>query len=147
MPEELNPYAPPKADIEQALTSPSQRIGWKVYAYIVVVLQILGIFSHLRRGNLAEMLDDCVTIVGLMALFGYAYRRPIWKRRIWMLWAVLFPVSNGMIGLWVYPRAEIAGPIRYFITLIAFSPQYLAVIRYAYTSREVWKGAVERDAG
>jgi len=42
----------------------------------------------------------------MVGLLGYAFRKRIGGQRIWMLWAVLFPVSNAIIGLWVYPHAR-----------------------------------------
>jgi hypothetical protein len=124
MTEVPNPYAAPKSDVGLFPASPSRRAGWKVYALAVAALQILGFFFDLRKIHVAEILDDLVTIVGMVGLFGYAFRRPIGRRRIWMLWAVLFPVSNAMIGVWVYPHTGTGGHIGYFLAMLLFAPQY-----------------------
>jgi hypothetical protein len=55
----------------------SRRGGWKVYALAIAVLQIFGFFIDLRKINVAEVLDDLVTIVGMVGLLGYAFHRHI----------------------------------------------------------------------
>jgi hypothetical protein len=146
--EESNPYSAPKSDIGLVEASPSRRIGWKAYAYGMAVIQIVGFFLDLKKIYPEEILDDLVTTIGMIGLFGYAYRRPFWRRKIWMLWAVLFPVSNVVVGVW--GGAGHNGPyarIGNFGAMLFLSPQYLAVIRYAYRSRELWRRHSGRDAG
>lgn len=147
MTEAPNPYAAPKSDIGSIPASTSSRVGWRMYALAIAVLQIIGFLFDLRKINVAEVLDDLVTIVGMVGLLGYAFRRHIWGRRIWMLWAVLFPVSNAMIGLWVYPHTGTGGHIGYFAAMLLFLPQYLAVFHYGYRSPEIWRGAAGSGAG
>jgi hypothetical protein len=55
-----------------------------------------------------------------------------------MLWAVLFPVSNAMIGFWVYPHIGTGGHTEYLAAMLLFFPQYLAVFRYGYRSPDIW---------
>ena len=142
-----NPYTAPKSDLAPHPSNTSRRVGWKVYALAIAVLQVIGFLFDLRKINIAEVLDDLVTIVGMVGLIGYAFRRHIGGRRIWMLWAVLFPVSNAMIGLWVYPHTGTGGHVGYFTAMLLFFPQYLAVYRYAYRSPEIWRGAAASGAG
>jgi hypothetical protein len=146
MTEAPNPYAAPKSDIELIPASPSRRVGWRVYALAIAGLQIIGFMVDLRKINLAEVLDDLVTMVGMVGLLGYAFRRHIGGRRIWMLWAVLFPVSNAVIGLWIYPHTGTGGHLGYFAAMLLFFPQYLAVFRYGYRSPEIWRGAAGSGA-
>jgi hypothetical protein len=146
MTEAPNPYAAPKSDIELIPASPSRRVGWRVYALAIAGLQIIGFMVDLRKINLAEVLDDLVTMVGMIGLLGYAFRRRIGGRRIWMLWAVLFPVSNAVIGLWIYPHTGTGGHLGYFVAMLLFFPQYLAVFRYGYRSPEIWRGAAGSGA-
>jgi hypothetical protein len=140
MTEAPNPFAPPTSDIDLDSQAPSRRIGWKVYATAVAVVQIIGFFLDLRKINVAEILDDLVTIVGMVGLLGYAYRRAFWRRQVWMLWAVLFPVSNAVIGVWVYPHTGSGDYLGYFAAMLLFFPQYTAVVLYAYRSPDIWHG-------
>jgi hypothetical protein len=111
-------------------------------------IQIVGFFFDLKKIYPEEILDDLVTAIGMIGLFGYAYRRPLWRRRIWMFWAVLFPVSNIVVGVW--GGAGHNGPYAHgghFGATLFLSPQYLGVIRYAYRSTVLWSQHAARDAG
>jgi hypothetical protein len=145
MTEAPNPYAAPKSDLGPIPGSTSRRVGWKVYALAIAVLQLIGFWFDLQKINVAEVLDDLVTMVGMVGLLGYAFRWHIGGRRIWMLWAILLPVSNAAIGLWVYPHTGTGSRIGYFAAMLLFFPQYLAVFRYGYRSSEIWREATGSD--
>ena len=135
----LDPYAAPRSDSAPDPTSPSLRTGWKVYAVVVAVVQMVGLFFAWPKIGVTEGLDYAVTAVGTIGLFGYAYRRPLMGRQIWMLWGVLFPVWDVVMGAWVYPRKTGTGiQMEYFLAMLLFLPQYIALIRYGYSSRELW---------
>ena len=145
MPGEPNPYEAPRADIGLGTDALPRRTGWKLYAWAVVVIQLVGLGFDLQRITVTAVLDDFVTVVAMLGLLGYAYRRAFWGQQIWMLWAVLFPMSNAAIGMWVYPQQNGTGArIGYFVAMLLLSPQYWAVIRYAYRSPEVWYKAAGR---
>ncbi len=113
-----------------------------MYAYGLVLLQITGLLFSLRKIDVAELVDYAVTIVGMIGLFGYAYRRTLWRRRIWMAWSAFLPAWDVVFGLWVYPRQNGTGiRIGYFVGMLLILPNYLALIRYAYGSRDLWSEA------
>jgi hypothetical protein len=106
----------------------------------VAAIQVVGFFFDLQKLNVAEVLDDVVTAVAMIGLLGFAYRRAFGGRRIWKVWAVLFPLSNAAIGVWVYPKQNSTGAwVGYFVAMLLLSPQYWAVIRYAYRSDALWR--------
>ncbi len=54
--------------------------------------------------------------------------------------SVLIPLWDVVMGVWIYPRQSGSGvEIAYFLAMLLFVPQYLALVRYAYTSRELWQ--------
>lgn len=137
MPQSDNPYVPPKSDIRSGASRP---IGWKIYACAVAAVQLLGFIVDLHKVNLVELLDDGITAVAMVGLIGYAFRRRFLRRRFWMAWAILFPLSNAAVGMWIYPRQNTGTRMGYFAAMLLFLPQYWAVLRYAYRSRESWQG-------
>jgi hypothetical protein len=142
MTEELNPYEAPRSDTAPVPSSRPRRTGWKLYAYALALLQIGGLAFTLPKLRVAEGLDYAVTAVGMIGLFGYVYRRPLWSRRIWMLWGALYPVWDVVMASWIYPRQNGTGVrTEYFAVLLLALPLYLALIRYAYRSRELWFAA------
>jgi len=139
MPEDPNPYQAPRSDAEQFPSSGSGRTGWKVYACGVGVIQIVGLFFALPKSGITEGLDYAVTAVGMLGLFGYAFRRRCLRRRIWTFWCVFFPLWDGVMGAWVYPKQTGTDFQKgYFLAMLLFLPQYLALIRYAFSSGELW---------
>lgn len=106
----------------------------------MATVQVVGLVLDLRKLHVAEVLDDVVTVVGMVALLGYAFGRAVGKRRFWMISAVLFPLSNAAVGVWVYPRNATGTRIDYFAAMLLFLPQYLGVALYAYRSHALWEG-------
>ena len=144
--EGMNPYAAPRVDTNPVPVSPSGRTGWKVYTYGLATLHVVGLFFTPPRIHLSHALDAIVTLVGMLGLFGFAYRRYFLGRRIWMIWSLLLPLWDVMMGAWVYPRQAATAvegvQLVYCFVLLFCLPQYLALIRYAFLSREFWhKGA------
>jgi len=140
MTEPRDPYTAAQPKIGPTTGSTSGRVGWKVYGLGVVIFQIIGLVYDLRTPQLMEVMDDLVTMVGMVGLLGYVFQKRVGWRSLWRLWAVLFPVSNALIGLWVYPRVGTGGYLGYFAAMLLFFPQYLAVFRYGYRSPEIWRG-------
>jgi hypothetical protein len=151
MPEPPNPYQAPRAELGPERAPPSPRTAWKAYAYAIVALQLLGLYSGLAEIDGVQALDFAVTGVGVVGLFGFAYRRPILERWFWKPWSVLNPAWDIAMGLWVYPRQErepVPGAmLAYFLFMLLIVPQYVALVRYGYFSPEVWRKRAEKDAG
>jgi hypothetical protein len=148
MTEEMNPYKAPRFDTVGVPSSPSRRTGLKLYAYVLALLQTGGLVFTLPKLSVAEVFDYAVTAVGMVGLFGYVYRRPLWDRRIWMLWGALLPVWDVVMAGWIYPRLD-GTEVRtdYLLVLLLALPLYVALIHYAYRSRELWSVRAGQSAG
>jgi hypothetical protein len=144
MSEALNPYQSPRTNGQPDGRS-TRRLTWKVYAVAVSAVQVTGFVLELPRMNLTEALDYVVTLVGTIGLFGFAFRRRLLRRPVWKLWAVLLPLWDTVMGIWVYP-AQGSGRVQegYFIAMLLFVPQYLALLRYGYSSYEIWESSSDR---
>jgi len=141
MPNEPNPYAAPTADTNPA-EQPSKRTGWKLYALAVLVLQPVGLITGLSKIDTMTAIAFGMTAIGVLGLLGFAFRRRLLTRGIWMAWSILLPLWDTMMGIWVYPR-QAAQPqpgwtTAYFMAMALFLPEYLALIWYAYRSPEIW---------
>src|SRR6476620_6212713 len=126
MPEGFNPYAAPRADLDP-VPAQSKRIGWKIYAWTLAVVLSGSLVFTVPAIRIADVFDYAVSVVGVVGLFGFAYRRPLLRRQVWALWSLLLPVWDVAMGVWVYPRSPgTSGRVGYFVVLIAFIPEYLA---------------------
>ena len=151
MPEEPNPYAAPSADTN-LIGPPSKRTAWKAYALAVLVLQVIGLVAGLPKMDSVDAVDFGMTAVGVVGLFGFAFRRRLLTRGIWMAWSIVLPLWDAAMGLWIYPsqaaQDKPGWTTAYFMAMVLFLPEYLALIWYAYRSHEIWsRGPVRPDTG
>ena len=148
---EPNPHKAPDSDTNAGKIPPGRRTGWKAYAYAVLALQLFGLYYALPQLDGVRALDYAVTVVGMVGLFAFAYRRPILERWFWRPWSLLNPAWDFVMGAWVYPKQEPhfarESVLVYFALMLLFVPEYVALIRYGYFSPDVWAKTAEKDTG
>ena len=142
MPDTPNPYSAPRSDLGPGSKPPSRRTVWKIYAYAILALQVVGLYFGLFKIDLTRALDYGATLMGMVGLLGYAYRRPFLRRWFWKSWSILLPLWDTLMGAVVYPsqepRSEPGLVLGYFVLMLLFVPEYVALVRYAYRSPEIW---------
>lgn len=138
MPDHTNPYEAPRTR-EQPSRPESRRFVWKVYAFAAAAVQAVAMVLEFPRLTATDGVDYVITLVGTVGLFGFAYRRRMLWLPLWKVWSVLFPLWDLLMGAWIYPRQN-GGVIQsgYFVAMLLFLPEYLALLRYAYGSPELW---------
>jgi hypothetical protein len=153
MPEELNPFAAPRTDLSAPEpASRPRRTGWKIYAAFVAILNLVGIVANLSDGFLKvrpeAIVDSLVSIVGTIGLFGYAYHRAIFRRRLWTIWIVVFPLFDVVMRAVVYTRQNgHVSRTSLVLGMMMVLPHYQALFRYAHRSPELWDEGERRRAG
>jgi hypothetical protein len=140
-----NPYAAPGSNTSVDVTAPSSRTVWKIYALALVTLQVVGLVMGPPKMDATRALDYCMSVFGIVGLFGYAYRRRVLTRKFWMLWGIFLPLWDLMMGVWVYPSQQ-SGPQRetvaaYLVLMVFVIPDYVALLRYGYRSPDIWSQA------
>ena len=66
-----NPYLAPESDLEPVDRAPRKMLGWKIYFWILLLLQCLFIFSNLYEVESIgwqELVDCFIYILGVIAL-------------------------------------------------------------------------------
>lgn len=147
-----NPYAPPTAELGDPGESRSRRLGWKAY---FVVMLLLYPASYLVTGvgwmQLADFVDVAISMIALVGLFGFAYRRRIAARRFWRVWlpleivwdlSLLFLLIPAGIAYSI-PDAAPASSSNWeeFSGFLFLIPLYIALYLYANRSPELWEKA------
>ena len=142
MTERPNPYEAPRSDLGPGKAQPSRRTAWRIYAYAILALQGVGLYYGFFKIDLTRALDYSATMIGIVGLFGYAYRRPFLGQWFWKSWSILLPMWDILMGVWIYPsqepRSEPGLVMAYFVLMLLLVPEYVALVRYAYRSPEVW---------
>lgn len=125
-----------------------RRTGWLIYVALLTVFVIAGEAINLSQGakpNAIMLADWILTVVLLMANWGYALHKPLGARWYWQaaFWIVLFatavmlvPVAFGTLLAIVVTAALLAVVV----------PAYVAAFRYAYRSPQLWSSTGEQSA-
>ena len=115
------------------------RKGWTAYAGALTAAIVLGEAINLAQGafDVRTPANWVLSIVLLIATWGYALRRPIGAHRYWgpAFWVVLIAT---LVALW---PVLIAGPAAIVVAAVLLSllaPAFYAAYRYAYRSPELW---------
>lgn len=131
-------------------------MGWKIYFLILTLLMIAGtalivadsLGVLLPAGT--PLLDDdwtwldslsiLITWVGIVGLFGFAYKKVIGGQNFWKKWFIFTLVLDISYTVYdSYPEGFAIEDIWYDI--IAYSlilPYYIALYLYGYKSEELW---------
>ena len=117
----------------------SIRKGWLAYAALITVLILAGEAVNVAQGriDLRTLGNWVVTIVLLLATWGYALRRGIGAQGYWgpAFWAVLFATVVTMVPVAI---AGAEGLFVALVSLVLLLPAFWAAWRYAYRSPELW---------
>jgi hypothetical protein len=122
-----------------ARRSQSIRKGWAAYAAIITALIVAGEAFNVAQGRFdARTLGNwVVTLVLLLATWGYALRRRIGARGYWgpAFWVVLLATLVTMVPVFI---AGAEGMFVASVSLAMLLPAFWASYRYAYRSPELW---------
>jgi len=151
-----NPFEAPASDLAQPgeIIRPPAR--WRIYALSLLALFALSVAVIVAVYGVAwmsalDVLHNFVSAIGFVGLFGYAFWKPIASSRAWRVWAVIQPLwdflysfvfdSLGWSGQ--LPDTEPETRVEFFATrligLAVAAPLYLALFRYGYRSRKLWR--------
>jgi len=116
------------------------RKGWTAYAAFLTVAIVTGEVRNLAHGAMdaRTFANWVLTLVLLLATWGYALRRPIGAPRYW---GPAFWVVSAATLITIIPAA-IAGTdalIVVAIMLLFAAPAFYAAYRYAFHSPDVWQ--------
>ena len=106
---------------------------WKIYFLFLLAMIGLNVPSLLiEKSQLVDYVDLFFCIIGLIALFGYAFKNKLLNSTFWKLFAPAFVLWELFLLLYKNQLVEIKPLI--IISLIIAIPGYLVVFLYAYRS-------------
>jgi hypothetical protein len=116
------------------------RKAWTAYAAGLSAAIVIGEATNLARGGGIDprtLANWVVTVVLLVATWGYALHRPLGPAHYWRpaFWVLLFATLVTVVPAALSGRAAIivAGVLLAFV-----APAFVATYRYAYRSPELW---------
>jgi FtsH-binding integral membrane protein len=115
---------------------------WKVYFWFMVVLIVAAVWvtgTHVTwKLHIVDWLNLLLMIIGLIGVFGYAYKRRISSKRFWLVFtlaSLVYQLAYSFVLDQEYgasPATSTADGLTTFIPLI---PMFIALFLYVYKSR------------
>lgn len=114
-----------------------RRWGWLAYASALTLAVIVGELGRGRAPDAVALASWALTLALLVALWGYALRRPLGSERYWR--AVFWIVSLATLAM-LLPVVAAGGAVARYATALTLAvvPAYVATWRYAYRSSALW---------
>jgi hypothetical protein len=117
------------------------RKGWVVYTGVLTFCIVFGELSSLARGapfTGFTLVNWVVTLVLLLAAWGYALQRAIANERYWRTAFTILLLVNGLMLLKVALASTFALTVVLALMLLLL-PAYFAAYRYAFRSPQLWR--------
>ncbi len=116
------------------------RRAWTVYAAVLSVAIVIGEVTNVAGGGHVDprtLANWVLTVVLLVATWGYALRKPLGPRHYWRpaFWVLLFATLVTILPAALAGRAAMI-VVGVLLTFVA--PAFVAAYRYAYRSPELW---------
>ena len=123
---------------------------WKLYFWAMAIAAVLGLIGELVEEPhevypAADGIFLAVSVVQLLGLFGYVYRKPLLSAAIWRRLFAVFVIAFAAVIVGGYrfslvqdvgmPAASIAVAV---FALPLFFPLLLANYRYAFRCQDIW---------
>jgi hypothetical protein len=134
----LDPYKPPASStVLESKSEGSRRLAWKIYAFTITLFCLpVYVVLLVTKPTQAVFLDAGLTWTGQLGLFAYAFRRSIFSRQFWSLFAIVIPAHDVISMFVLHPP----GNVLLTVALMSVSvPNYIAVALYAFRSPELWE--------
>jgi hypothetical protein len=107
---------------------------WKFYFWLFsIVIAASWIQLGFVKLTAHDIIDIPVTVLGLVGLFGFAYRRRIGFAVIWRV------LSVAVLAWDIYYNLQAGRTLTPFASvLLITAPCYVALVLYGYRSRSLW---------
>jgi hypothetical protein len=120
------------------------RRGWVVYAAVLTTAVVIGELSNLARGEpftLMLVADWMVTLVLLIATWGYALQRPVATPSYWRAAFSIVALASVLMMVRVALASQ-AALVASLILMAFVLPAYFAAWRYSFRSAHLWTTSV-----
>ena len=121
-------------------------VKWKIYFWFLVVIVVNG-YSSMFSAYLIfyDYLDIPFSILGLVGLFGYAYKKKLLCPNIWKICFFLIVIWEIFNTFFIpfHANRELVGQNEEFyvkfISLFIALPLYISLFLYGFRSKEIWQ--------
>jgi hypothetical protein len=119
---------------------------WKIYFWVLTVLLVVLYVLTLSSSDVAVYyyLDVPVSVLGLVGLYGYAFKKRLVHANFWKVWFIIVVLWDIFFNLVLPARAliEMQDIIVLVICGAIIIPEYVALYLYGFRSRALWSSTV-----
>jgi hypothetical protein len=124
---------------EQAGNSKALTLGWKIYAWIYLILVVVAVLPSFAfyPFDLLIIVRTLISFIVILGVFGYAYSRAIFTRGFWMVFffvAIIDEFINITDLIYMSEAQRAASILSYAIVL----PCFFALYFYIFKSQFIW---------
>jgi hypothetical protein len=124
-------------------------MGWKIY-FVVFAIILLRFFLYIpfSHNSVYDLIDVPISIITLVGLYGYSFKKRILLRRFWAYWLFItvvwrFSYTFFFSLTFIYThffdiRAFFVFFVFFLIPIIIRIPLYIALYLYAFRSKDLW---------
>lgn len=113
-------------------------MAWKIYSWVLAAILALAYSTILTETITApKFIDIPISLVALVGLFGFAYKKKIGKRRFWQVWFTLLILWDILYNFFLTKYPDVPS-VLVATGIIIFLPEYIALYKYSFTQRFQW---------
>ena len=115
-------------------------MGWKIYFVVLIIIFVLsrgGVFSG--DLDLFAYIYSPLAIVSLAGLYGYAFKKPVFRSDFWKMWLPIVVLLDFLAVFLLINSISLIRLVTYGINL----PSYVALYLYAFRSKDLWNKNAE----
>lgn len=109
-----------------------KRIAWKIYlAFIMIIIFLSYLEIFQSSTNLFSYLDVPLSLVSLIGLYLYSFKKKVKYYRFWRLWVIFYVIWDFVYNLFLdgvlHASTKVPAMISFILSLILFIPEYIAL--------------------
>ncbi len=106
-------------------------MGWKIYSWVLAAILGLAYFTILLGTVTApKIIDIPISLVALVGLFGYAYKKKIGTKLFWQIWLILLILWDILYNFFLMRYPDIPNGL-VAAGILIFLPEYIALYNYS----------------
>jgi hypothetical protein len=128
-------------------------MGWRIYFFIMIVILLwesIALFSDSLSITVNDHLNIAISLFSLTGLFGYAFKKLIFRQDFWAYWFLVLVFWDLIYNLhlsYVINTPEFLDGLHnlYFVLIIVLlpiairTPLYISLFLYGFRSKSLWK--------
>ncbi|MCU7920517.1 MAG: hypothetical protein KZQ95_19500 [Candidatus Thiodiazotropha sp. (ex Epidulcina cf. delphinae)] len=120
---------------------------WKIYFFVLLLLYAIYVaaailYPEVMRLEIVDYIDLGFAMLALLGVFGYAFKKAVLNQSVWkvyLLFIILWDISFTVLrDEWIGGEDLMYEILSLVIMALILIPQYVAIFRYGFRSKQLW---------